>query len=186
MYRPGRATFGTVIVRSSLREREAIASIRAVTRALEPSLPPYDLEPMDATVARALAEQNLLARLSLVFAIVAVLLACIGIYAMLATAVAERRREFGIRIALGARASEILSMVTASAMRLCVLGVLAGALGALAFGRTIESRLYGVTARDPLTLAGAGLLLLCVGLVAAAIPGMRASRVDPVRSLRAE
>jgi predicted permease len=186
MYRPGRATFGTVIVRSSLRAREAIASIRAVARALDPALPPYDLEPMNATVARGLAEQMLLARLSLVFAIVAALLACIGIYAMLTTAVAERRREFGIRIALGARASEILSMVTASAMRLCVLGVLAGTLGAWAFGRTIESRLYGVTARDPLTLAAAVLLLLCVGLVAAAIPALRASRVDPVRSLRAE
>jgi predicted permease len=186
MYRPGRATFGTVIVRSSLREGEAIASIRAVTRAVEPALPPYDLEPMNATVARTLAEQMLLARLSLVFAIVAAFLASIGIYAMLATAVAERRREFGIRIALGARANEILSMVAGSAMRPCVLGVVAGTLGALAFGRIVESRLFGVTARDPLTLAAAVLLLLCVGLVASAIPAIRASRVDPVRSLRAE
>ena len=105
---------------------------------------------------------------------------------MMAGSVAERRREFGIRVALGARAAELLGMVIASAARTASIGLALGLLATIAAMRGLESRLYGVTRSDPLTLLGAGVGLFAVAVAASLLPALRASRVDPVRSLRVE
>ena len=179
-------TWGVVHVRTSLSLTDAVALIRRVTREIDPALPPYDIEPFTASVDRVLAEQRLLAKLSAVFAFVAAMLAGVGIYGMMACAVGERTREFGIRLALGARASTLLRLVLRTALTVTAIGLAAGIAGAAAGTRALESRLYGVTRYDPLSAAAACAALLAIALVASALPAWRASRVDPVRSLRVE
>jgi predicted permease len=186
MYRPGQSVWGSVAVRSTRPFADTAAAVRAVARQIDPSLPPYDLEPMAAGLDRVIAEQRLMARLSAVFAITAALLAAIGIYGMMAGVVAERRREFGIRLALGAPPLAVLNAVLASAVRIGFAGVVIGlAIAALAT-RAVESRLYSVGRFDPLTLSVACAGLLALVIAASLLPARRAMRVDPMRSLRVD
>jgi predicted permease len=186
IYLPGSVVWGSVNVRSRLPMAQTAAAIREVARAIDPALPPYDVEPMALGVDRVISEQRLFARLSGLFAGVAALLAAIGIYGMMAGSVAERRREFGIRLALGAATRSVLTLVLRAALPAAVTGVLIGLAASLALRRAVESRLFGVRAWDPATLAAVTLSLLALALAASFIPALRASRVDPVQSLRAE
>ena len=186
VYSPGLSTWGSVAVRSSMPFAQTAAAIRAVARELDVSLPPYDLEPMAVGLDRVISEQRLFARLGGLFAAIAVLLAAVGIYGMMAGAVAERRREFGIRLALGARAESVLALVLRGAVPVTLAGVVAGVAASLALGRLIASRLYGVQPSDPLTLALVTIALALLALGASFVPALRASRVDPVQSLRVE
>ena len=186
IYRPALRVWGSVAVRSSLSRASTAAAVRAVARDVEPLLPPHDLEPMHAGLDRVISEQRLLARFSAVFAIVGGLLAAIGVYGMMACAVGERMREFGIRLALGAGAGRLLRLVLASAARVTAAGVTLGVAAAVVATRGLESRLYGVTRYDPLTLLGACGLLFLLAVVATLLPAMRATRADPVRALRVE
>lgn len=179
-------TWGHVVARSSLPPAQVAATARDVMRAVDPAFTPPLVESFETMIDRTLAEQRLLARLSRLFAAVAALLAGIGIYAMMAGAVAERRREFGIRLALGAAGPAILRLVLRSAVTLGLAGVVAGLAGAVAVRRAVESRLFGVSAFDPPTLAAAGLAIICLCVVASLVPAVRAARTDPVRSLRVE
>jgi len=173
-------------VRSSLPASEAASTIRAATRAIDPALPPYDLEPYGAAIDRALSEQRLFARLTGVFAAIAALLAAVGIYGMMAGAVSERRREFGIRLALGAHGGRVLALVVRSALAMTMCGLAAGLTTAALAKQAIASRLYGVTTFDPATLAAATALLVVLTLAASLVPAIRAARVDPVSSLRSD
>jgi predicted permease len=181
-----RPSWGTIQVRSPLPAAAAIAAVRDVARAIDPLVLPADLERFDASIDRALAEQRLFARLSSLFAAIAAVLAGIGIYAMMAGAVSERRREFGIRVALGAPARAVLALVLRHALVLAGIGALLGIGGAIALRRILETRLYGVPASDPFTIAVAVTALIAVALAAGLVPGLRATRVDPVRSLRVD
>jgi predicted permease len=180
------AAWGLVHVRTAAPLAETVATIRRIAREIDPAVVPYEIEPFSASVNRALAEPQLFARLSVVFALVAVVLAGLGIYGMMACAVGERMREFGIRLALGARAGRLLSLVLRSALGMTAIGVVVGIAGATAVARVFESRLYGVTRYDPGSVAAGCAALLGIALVASALPALRASRVDPVRSLRVE
>ena len=187
LYLPSDApAWGVVHVRSDLPLAETATLIRGVARGLDPNLPPYDLEPLSASVDRVLAEQRLLARLSTVFAAVAALLAAIGIYGMMACAVGERLREFGIRLALGARAATLLTLVLRSALIVTLTGLAGGVGAALLAARVLESRLYGVSGHDPMTLGAACALLTVLAVLASALPALRATRADPVASLRVD
>lgn len=186
MYRPGQSVWGSIVVRSSRPFAETASAIRAMARELDPSLPPYDLEPMAAGLDRVIAEQRLMARLSGVFAVTAALLAAIGVYGMMAGAVAERRREFGIRLALGAPPLVVLNAVLGSAVRTGAVGLAVGLLTAALVTRVLESRLYIVGKYDPLTLSAACGGLLAIVIAASLLPARRAMRVDPVRSLRVD
>jgi predicted permease len=179
-------SWGHIVVRSSLPTTQVAAAARAVLQGVDSAFTPPLVESFDALLERTLAEQRLFARLSTVFAAVAALLAGIGIYAMMAGAVTERRREFGIRLALGAAGVSVLRLVVRSALTLGLLGVGVGLAASLATRHVIESRLFGVTALDPisLTLAAIGIILLCT--IASLVPAVRAARIDPVRSLRVE
>ncbi len=180
------ASWGVVHVRSAGSFADVAGSVRRVARELNPLLPPYDIEPFTASIDRALAEQRLLARLSSVFAAVGALLAAIGIYAMMACTVNERIREFGIRLALGARTAMLLRLVMRNALAVTSAGLLAGAAAAFIATRALESRLYGVSPHDPITIVACCLSLLGLAVAASLIPAWRASQVDPVKSLRVD
>jgi putative ABC transport system permease protein len=187
VYLPARgATGGMIELRSSLPAAQAIATVRQVARQVDPLATPYDIEPFGASIDRVLAEQRLFARLSGIFAAIGALLAGIGIYGMMAGSVAERRKEFGIRLALGARASAVPALVIRTSIVLSVVGVLAGLAAAAGLRRFVEARLYGVTPLDPLTIGAAVSAIIVLSVIASLVPAIRASRVDPVQSLRVE
>jgi putative ABC transport system permease protein len=120
------------------------------------------------------------------FAFSALLLASLGIYGIVSFSVARRTREIGVRLALGARGPELIAMVFREGMRPAVIGLAAGLIAALLSGRLLASQLFGVTARDPLTISTVTVLLLAVAACACFVPARRATRIDPVRALRFE
>jgi putative ABC transport system permease protein len=141
---------------------------------------------MESIVAASAAERRFALILFETFGITALILAAIGIYGVLAVSVTERTREIGVRMALGARRGEILSLVVRQAMALTIAGVAIGFVGAAFASRALETLLFGITRLDPVTYAGVVLVLLGASGLAAWVPAWRAARVDPSVTLRAE
>ena len=139
---------------------------------------------LDTQVAEAMLQERLMARLSAIFGGVALLLAVVGLYGVVAFGVASRRAEIGVRVALGASRERILSMVLGDVGRILIAGVAVGCLLALAAGRGVRSMLFGLDGTDALTLAAAALVLAAAGLLAAVWPALRAARLDPMSALR--
>jgi ABC-type antimicrobial peptide transport system permease subunit len=133
-----------------------------------------------------LVQERLLAQLSSFFGLLALLLACVGLYGVMSYDVARRTHEIGIRMALGAQRRDVVGVVLRETMLLVVIGVITGLSAALATTRLITSLLYGLTPNDPLTIGLAGLLLLAVAAMAGYLPARRAARVDPMEALRHE
>ena len=154
--------------------------------AVDPDVPAFQVRSMEQLVAASVAQPRLFAMLLAVFAAVAILLAAIGLYGVLSQGVAQRTRELGIRLALGARGREIVGLVVRQGAVLAGTGVILGLLAGLAATRVLSSLLFQVAPRDPLTFAAVTLLLLGVGLVASWLPARRAARVDPATALREE
>ena len=179
-------TWGSVVARSSLPASQMGSTARDVMRSVDARFTPPAVEPFAALFEQSLAEQRLFTRVSVVFGAVAAVLAGIGIYAMMAGAVAERRREFGIRLALGATAARLQRQVLRGATLLGFIGIVAGLGASVAARRVLESRLFGVTPLDPLTLAVTAVSILLLCGIASLVPALKAGRVDPVRSLRVE
>lgn len=159
-------------------------AVREEIRAIDPRLPVASVRPMDEVVSEALAQPRFTTFLLAVFAGIALLLGVIGIYGVVAYAVARRIPEFGIRMALGADRARILAMTIRQGLGLVAVGLLLGMFGALGASRLLAGMLYGVAATDPLTLAAVPLLLALVTVLASWIPARRAARVDPVEALR--
>ena len=149
-------------------------------------LPVSEIRTMDQVVERSTSRERFNMWLMTVFGVSALLLAAIGIYGLMAYSVEQRTQEIGIRLALGANASQVKNMVVTQGMRLAVVGVVVGMASALALARLIASVLYGVEAKDPLSFAAAPAILTLVAFLAAWIPARRASRVDPIEALRYE
>jgi len=162
------------------------ASVREAIRQANPALDPPDIRTIALQVDAQLMRDRLTARLSVVCGGLAMLLACVGLYGVLSYSVAWRTSEIGLRMALGAQRSAILGLVLRDALLVTVIGTAAGLAAAVAATRVIQSLLFGLTARDPLTFAGAATLLVAVAACAAAIPAWRATRVDPMVALRYE
>ena len=141
---------------------------------------------MNALVRRDLAPTRLSVNLVGAFAALAIVLAVIGVYGVMSFSVAQRTREVGIRMALGARGSQAVLMVLRSGFEVVIVAVAVGVAGALAAGRYVESRLYNVGANDPATLFTVPLILALVALLASWVPARRAARVDPAITLREE
>ncbi len=163
----------------------APAVLRAVA-AIDPTLPVSDIRTQQQLIERATAPERTFAMLGSFFSGVAMLLACIGIYGVLAYAVARRTGEFGIRLALGATRGRIRWLVLRGTLAMILCAIVMGIPAALACVRLIESRLFGVEPADALTLAGAGIAMVAAALAAAWIPSERAARSDPAASLRCE
>jgi putative ABC transport system permease protein len=153
---------------------------------VDPSIPVTQVRPMSEVLSVSLAAQRFNTLLLCVFAGVALLLASVGLYGVLAFSVAQRTREIGIRMALGAQAGDVLRLVLRQGLALSVLGVAVGICASVAGTRVLRGLLYGLAPTDPATFTAVALLLLVVALVACLIPARRALRVDPVVALRHE
>ena len=160
--------------------------LRRTLHEFAPDMPVFAVHTMDDATAQTTAMRRFNLTLMSVFAGVALALAAIGLYGVIAYAVGQRRREIGVRQALGADSAAIHRLMLASALRMIVPGLAIGLVGALVLGRLIASQLYGVGASDPLTLALAVIILALVALAACAIPTLRAARVPPLEALRDE
>ena len=163
-----------------------IASVRQAIKQINRNLPIDDVVTLSDHIDRSLVQQKLIARLAAFFGVLALLLACIGLYGLMSYGVARRTNEIGIRMALGAPKSNVLWLILREALLLVVIGLMIGLGVSLFTSKTAASLLYGLKPNDPLTIALASLLLLTVALVAGYIPARRASRVDPMTALREE
>jgi predicted permease len=178
--------FGNLVVRMSGNPAALMPQIRAVIRGEDPNLAISDVTTLREVVDRSLGQETLLARLAGFFGVLALLLASIGLYGVVAFSVARRTNEIGIRMALGARPGSVLGMVLRESLVLVALGLAVGIPAALASGKLVSSQLYGLRATDPLTIAGAVLILTAVSLVASFLPARRAAQLDPLAALREE
>jgi len=181
---PSRAM--TVAFRTRTNSASALSAIKGELKDLDPDLPMYRVRTMEQQVNESLARRRFSMLLLGFFASIALALAAIGIYGVTAYLVNQGTRELGIRIALGASHSNILSLVLRQGMVLAVSGVMLGLLAAFLLTRLMRSLLFGVRATDPITFAGISLLLAMIALLACYIPAQRAARIDPLISLRCE
>jgi predicted permease len=161
-------------------------AIRREVQAVDPDVPVYAVRTMEEVVARSMAERRFALEILGVFAVIALLLASIGIYGVMAYTIGQRTHEIGIRIALGAQRSHILRMALGEGMILVALGLAAGLFGALLLTQFLRSMLYAVKPTDPVTFVAIAALLTSIALLACFIPAQRATRVDPLVALREE
>jgi predicted permease len=178
---------GTVVyVRSAADPSAVFASVRAVVRDLDETLPLYAVRTMEEQVDQSLVTERLIATLSTAFGGVATLLALIGLYGVMAFTVTRRSREIGIRVSLGAQAGNILGLMMREATILIVMGIAIAIPVYVALSRYIRSQLYGIGAADASHIVAAAVFLLAIGLIAGYVPARAALRVDPIRVLRDE
>jgi putative ABC transport system permease protein len=173
-----------IVVRTAGDPSRLANAARQQARELEPEAPVYLLATMDELVARSMAARRFSMLLVGGFALIALVLAAVGIYGVLRIAVSERRREIGIRIALGARRFDILRLVVGQALALTLAGILIGLAGSLLLTRFMNNLLYGVSPTDPRIMLLAAMALTLVALLASYIPARRATKVDPIVALR--
>jgi predicted permease len=176
----------TIYVRTLGEPNQLMTSIRAKVREMDANLPIYAMRTMDQQISNSLSTERMIASLSTVFGFVATVLAIIGLYGVMSYSVAQRTREIGIRMALGAEQRKVIGMVMREVFTLIAIGVCVGVPAALALTRVVKSQLYGLEAHDPWTLGLATGLLAVVACAAGYVPALRASRVDPMRALRYE
>lgn len=173
-------------VRTAGDPHALISAIRSAVRDIDPSLPLAQVRTLDEVLAGARSRPRFLTTLLGLFSFTALLLAAVGLYGVISYSVTRRMTEFGIRMAMGARASDVLGLVLSQGLKLAAVGVVAGALGALLLTRLISSLLFGVSSFDPLTFGAMALLLGAVTVAASIIPARRATKVAPLIALRYE
>jgi putative ABC transport system permease protein len=176
----------TLVVRTDQDPISVVEPVRRVITSLDPAQPIAEVRTMEQVVGETLARQRFSALLLSAFSVLSLLLACVGIYGVLAYAVSQRTREIGLRMALGAQRGRILWLIVGSGARMVAVGLVAGIAAALAASRVIETLLFGVGPRDVPSFVGVVLILGIIALAAAALPAFRASRVDPTLALRAD
>ena len=177
---------GSLVVRSSMSGADVSKAIEEQAARLDKDVPIYAQTSMEKLISTSLAGRRFVTNLVGGFCLLAMVLACIGVYGVLSHRAAQRTGEIGVRVALGARSSKIMTMVLSEGVRLVALGVGLGILAGTALGRVLSSQLFGVSAKDPVTYVAVSLLLGCAALMACYVPARRAARVDPVVALRYE
>jgi predicted permease len=173
-----------LVLRTAIEPLSALPAVRRVVRGMDPTLPLHRITTLEAALNRSLAVRRTAATLFALFAGVALVLAAGGAFGVVSYGVARRRRELGVRLALGARRGQILGLVLGQGAALAALGSALGLLVAAGLGRGLESLLFGVEARDPRVLVAVSALLLGTALLANLLPAWRASRLQPMRALR--
>ena len=177
---------GNLVVRFSGSAGAVVSQVRQTIRQVDRNLPIDDVVTLSEQVGRSLVQQKLVARLATFFGLLALLLACIGLYGVMSYGVARRTNEIGIRMALGARTISVLWLVLRESLVLVAIGLMVGVLASLTVTKTAASLLYELKPNDPLTIALATLLLAAVAALAGYLPARRAARVDPMVALRDE
>jgi putative ABC transport system permease protein len=175
-----------ITLRTTGAPQALIPAVRAVMHDLDPNIPAEDLATMSHWVTRSMADRRDPMFLLTIFAALAVTIAAVGIYAVLSFGVSQRTREIGVRMALGARPSEVLSLVLGGGLKLTLIGIAIGAAAGMLGARAIEKLLFQVTPGDPLVMAAVAAMLVMIALLAMYIPARRAARVDPIVALRTE
>jgi predicted permease len=176
----------TVFVRTTRDPNQLMSAVRSKVRDMDSNLPIYAMRTTEVAIDNSLSTERMIASLSAVFGFLATLLAVIGLYGVMAYIVAQRTREVGIRMALGAARGNVVWLVMREVLLLVAIGAAAGVAASLALTRVVQSQLFGVTPHDPLTLGFATGALAVVACAAGYIPALRASRLDPMAALRYE
>jgi predicted permease len=176
----------TFVIRAQGQPEELTRAIREVVRSIAPQSPIFQVATMEDVISQSLTTRRLVLVLLVAFAGLALVLSAAGVYGVMSYGVTQRFREIGIRMALGARGGDVVGMILAGAIRVLALGVIVGIAAAALLTRMLNSVLYGVTAMDPVTFIAVPALIAFVGLIAGAIPAVRAARIDPLESMRAE
>ena len=185
-YLPSYFSSSTLVVRTANDPKALAGAIREQVLAVDPNQPVFDVKTMEERVAMTLETRRFAVVLLGIFGTLALLLAAIGLYGVLAFAVSQRTREIGIHMALGARARDVLLMVIRQGMSLVIIGVVLGVAGAFVLTRLMRSLLFEVGTTDPFTFVLVSLLLVAVGFIACYLPARRATKVDPLVALRYE
>jgi putative ABC transport system permease protein len=175
-----------LLTRTDVEPTGLAAAVRGQIAALNKDQAVFNVRTMEQIVSESVAPRRFSMLLLAVFAVVALALAVIGIYGMLSYAVAQRTREIGLRMTLGAQRTDVMRLVIGHGMKLAVAGVVAGLIASFALTRTMRNLLFGVSATDPITFASITLLLAVVALLACWLPARRATKVDPMVALRYE
>jgi putative ABC transport system permease protein len=175
-----------VVLRTLGRRPIPVDALRTTVASIAPGVPIYGVSTMQQKISGTLARSHFDTFLLSIFAATALLLSSVGIYGVLSYTVAQRTRDIGIRMALGASQKQVMRDVLGSGMRLTTLGLLFGLAGALAVTRLLSSLLYGVGSADTITFVAVSLVLTAVALMASYLPSRRATRIDPLVALRYE
>jgi ABC-type antimicrobial peptide transport system permease subunit len=189
MYRPLAQTFMfpmAFVVKTSGDPGQLAAAVRQAAFGIDPTIPVAELQPLTALVAGSLGRPRLLAMLLSVFATVGLALSVIGVYGVVAYRVRQREREFGIRLALGAAPDSIAKSVVVQGLSYAVGGLVIGVPAAFALTQLMESVVFGITTRDPLTFVALPAAIATATLLASLLPARRAAHVDPVTTMRSE
>jgi putative ABC transport system permease protein len=176
----------TLVIRTSVAPSALVPAIRAAVRKADANIPIPAIQTMQEIVSSTVAERQFQMALTVLFAIVALFLAAIGVYGVVSYAVTCRTRDIGLRIALGAIRQEILRWVMAKGMLPVFIGLIAGSAAALAAATALRSLLYGISPYDPVAHTGVAIVLLATAFCACYLPARRASRLDPMIALRHE
>jgi putative ABC transport system permease protein len=177
---------GSLLVRARRDPVSLAGAVRAAFREIDPALAVFGVETLDETLSRSVGQRRFTVLLLGLFAALALSLAVVGVHGVLSYSVAQRTREIGIRMALGATRRSVTRMVMGQGTGLIAAGILLGLVGALLLSRVLRGLLFGVSATDPAIFGGVALLLLLVALLASYLPARRATRVDPAITLRGE
>jgi predicted permease len=176
----------TLMVRAAGDPLQLVGPIRELVRAIDADVAVGDFQSLERVVGDSIAQPRLLTRLLFGFGALALLLGAVGLYGVMAYGTAQRTREFGVRLALGAGTREVIGLVARDALRLAGIGAVVGLVGAFALSRVLKSQLYQVSPVDPVVFAIAAAVLAAVALAAALAPAIRAARTDPMEALRWE
>jgi len=174
------------VIRVVGKPNQLISAVRGVAAEVEPNQSLHNVITMEQRLANTTTSRRLNTALLGCFAAVALLLAVVGIYGVMSYVVTQRRREIGVRMALGAQKSDVMRLIIHGGLRLTLLGIALGLAGAFALTRYLSSQLYSVKATDPLTFLGVAVALTGVALLASWLPAHRATKVDPMVALRCE
>jgi putative ABC transport system permease protein len=175
-----------LVIRSSSDRQSIAAAVRNEVMSLDKNQPVFNVTSMEASIGASIAARRFTMQLLIIFAAVALILASVGIYGVMSYSVTRRRREIGIRMALGARSEDVVRMMVFQGLKLAVAGVAFGLAGAFAVTRLGATLLYGVSATDATTFITVSAALALVALIASYVPARRAAKVDPMTVLRSE
>ena len=176
----------TLFIRTSGKPTDLAPALRSEVFAIDRNQPVYNMKTLDQRVVETIAVSRSLMLLFSGFALIALVLAAVGIYGIVSYAVSQRTREIGIRMALGARSVDVLRLVVKNGITLVVAGIVIGVTGALVLTRFLTTMLFGVTPTDTRTFVVVSLALAAIAIVACLVPARRATRVDPLEALRCE